>query len=595
METIHDLGSYTFPALLANSLKKFGDRPALAFSSGAPLTYREVGDRITAFKNSLWRMGVGQGDKVALYGTSCPNWGISYFSIVSLGAIAVPLLPDFNAKEVETCIRHSGATTLIVASRLADRVIDPASLGIERVIILDDLAPGKETLFADTGARFDGSRPSVAPSIAIQEDDTASIIYTSGTTGRSKGVELSHKNLVFTAIGGQFFQRINKFDIALSILPMSHVYEFTIGFLMFFLNGACVYYLEKAPTVTTLLPALTRVRPTLILSVPIIMEKIYKNKIVPTFTGKKLIANLYGIPFVRRVLHRIAGKSLKKTFGGRLKFFGIGGSKVDPVVERFLKEARFPYAIGYGLTETSPLLAGSGPKVTKPGTIGRVMPGIELTIVDPDPVTGIGEVAARGANVMKGYYNDPAMTSTVLSPDGWFRTGDLGQMDRKGVRLSLKGRSKNMILGSSGENIYPEDIEFVLNQHPYVAESLVVEGENSSLVAIVQLDEEKLAAEVKRRATSSPETLGQQMQQMKDAAGLAMTGAMNDMSHMLAYKREEILNEIKYFVNENVNRISRIDRVEAISQFEKTASQKIKRYLYTIAKTMQQNMVGSKQ
>jgi long-chain acyl-CoA synthetase len=230
-----------------------------------------------------------------------------------------------------------------------------------------------------------------------REDDTASIIYTSGTTGRSKGVELSHKNLVFTAIGGQFFQRIIKFDVGLSILPMSHVYEFTIGFLMFFLNGACVYYLEKPPAVTTLLPALTAVRPTVMLSVPIIMEKIYKNKVLPALTGKKLTAALYRIPAFRILLHRVAGRSLKKTFGGRIKFFGIGGAKVDPVVERFLKEAKFPYAIGYGLTETSPLLAGSGPAITVPGTIGPVMPGVELKVLDPDPVTGIGEVAARGA------------------------------------------------------------------------------------------------------------------------------------------------------------------------------------------------------
>ena len=576
METIRDLGSYTFPALLANSLKKFADRPALAFVSGEPLSYAEVGNYILSLKNRLWRLGVEKGDRVAIYGASAPNWGISYFSVVTAGAIAVPLLPDFTAKEVETCIRHSGAQTLIVSAKLADRVPDPASLGILRVIKMDDLSlvSGEEV------------RSGVIPAMTIAEDDTASIIYTSGTTGRSKGVELSHKNLVFTAIGGQFFQRINKADVGLSILPMSHVYEFTIGFLMFFLNGACLRYLEKAPTVSTLLPALTRVRPTIMLSVPIIMEKIYKNKIVPTFTSKPAVAKLYGIPLFRKILHRVAGKSLMRTFGGRIKFFGIGGSKVDPIVERFLKEAKFPYAIGYGLTETSPLLAGSGPSITKPGTIGPAMPGVELSILDPDPVTGIGELIARGPNVMKGYYHDDALTAQAFTQDGWFRTGDLGEFAaRKGeVRLSLKGRSKNMILGSSGENIYPEDIEFVLNQHPYVAESLVVEGENSSLVALVQIDEEKLATEAKKRAGE-----GGQIQAMTDAVYDAVSG----MSEMLYYKREEILSEIKFFVNENVNKMSRIDRVEIIAQFEKTASQKIKRYLYTLQKTLQGNRAGS--
>ncbi len=556
MQTIQDLGAYTFSAMLKNSVEKFADRPALSFVGKDPITYAEAARSIEIFRRTLDATGIRPGDRVIILGPSSPNWGLAYFSVVTLGAIAVPLLPDFSAKEAEACIRHSGAESMIIASKLTEKIPNPASLGITRVFRLDDL----ELL---VGEKLGEGRSEMYES---REDDTASIIYTSGTTGRSKGVELSHKNLVFTAIGGQFFQRIIKFDVGLSILPMSHVYEFTIGFLMFFLNGACVYYLEKPPAVTTLLPALTAVRPTVMLSVPIIMEKIYKNKVLPALTGKKLTAALYRIPAFRILLHRVAGRSLKKTFGGRIKFFGIGGAKVDPVVERFLKEAKFPYAIGYGLTETSPLLAGSGPAITVPGTIGPVMPGVELKVLDPDPVTGIGEVAARGPNVMKGYYKDPDMTRAVIDAEGWFRTGDLGSINEKG-RLALKGRSKNMILGASGENVYPEDIEFVLNQHPYVAESLVVEGENSSLVAYVQIDGDKYAAASK-------------------------SDAMSEMGYILQYKREEIMNEIKFFVNENVNRFSRIDRVELIEQFEKTASQKIKRYLYSIKKTLSGGGVG---
>ncbi|HRR03236.1 MAG TPA: AMP-binding protein [Treponemataceae bacterium] len=425
MITIEDLGTYTFPALLNNSLRQFSDLPALSFVSGEPITYEEVGKKIDHFRELLYRSGVNKGDRVALLGSSSPNWAIAYFAITTLGAIAVPLLPDFSRNEVESCIRHAEATSLIVATRLAERVENPAALSVSRVFRLDDL----EMLVGTMG------RDGPVPEIALAESDTASIIYTSGTTGRSKGVELSHKNLVFTAIQGQFFQRINKFDVGLSILPMSHVYEFTIGFLMFFINGACIYYLEKPPTVTTLLPALKKVRPTIMLSVPLIMEKIYKNKIVPTFTRKPLVAALYRNPVFRKLFHRLAGKSLRKTFGGRIKFFGIGGAKVDPVVERFMKEAKFPYAIGYGLTETSPLLAGSGPNITRPGTIGVIMPGVELEIRNPDPETGVGEVVARGENVMKGYYRDPDMTAEVLDKDGWFRTGDLGILDKKG-RLS---------------------------------------------------------------------------------------------------------------------------------------------------------------
>ena len=580
METIKDLGAYTFPAMLANTVRKFGDRPAVGYVSGDTITYSEVEATIRELRDRLHRLGIVKGDRVAIYATSGPNWGIAYFSIVTLGAIAVPLLPDFSQKEVETCLKHSGAETVFVSTKLMDRLPEPETSGTSRILNIDsfELVTGTET---GTGA---------APKVEISEQDTASIIYTSGTTGRSKGVELTHKNLVFTAIGGQFFQRINKLDIGLSILPMSHVYEFTIGYLMFFLNGACLRYLEKAPTVTTLLPALTKIRPTIMLSVPIIMEKIYKNKIVPTFTSKPAVKALYGIPFFRKILHRIAGKSLKKTFGGRMKFFGIGGSKVDPVVEQFMKEAKFPYAIGYGLTETSPLLAGAGPKITKPGTIGPGMPGIQLKLIDVDPETGVGELVVKGENVMKGYYRDPELTANVFTEDGWFRTGDLGCFDKKGVRLSLKGRSKNMILGASGENIYPEDIEFVLNQHPLVSDSLVVEGDNSSLVAIVQLDEEKLANEAKKRAQKAEQEknhgLNAHMQRMSDAVGDAVSGAMSSMSEQLNYYKEEVANEIKFFVNQNVNRISRIDRVEVIEKFEKTASQKIKRYLYNIKKNV---------
>ena len=580
METIKDLGAYTFPAMLANTVRKFGDRPAVGYVSGDTITYSEVEATIRELRDRLHRLGIVKGDRVAIYATSGPNWGIAYFSIVTLGAIAVPLLPDFSQKEVETCLKHSGAETVFVSTKLMDRLPEPETSGPSRILNIDsfELVTGTET---GTGA---------APKVEISEQDTASIIYTSGTTGRSKGVELTHKNLVFTAIGGQFFQRINKLDIGLSILPMSHVYEFTIGYLMFFLNGACLRYLEKAPTVTTLLPALTKIRPTIMLSVPIIMEKIYKNKIVPTFTSKPAVKALYGIPFFRKILHRIAGKSLKKTFGGRMKFFGIGGSKVDPVVEQFMKEAKFPYAIGYGLTETSPLLAGAGPKITKPGTIGPGMPGIQLKLIDVDPETGVGELVVKGENVMKGYYRDPELTANVFTEDGWFRTGDLGCFDKKGVRLSLKGRSKNMILGASGENIYPEDIEFVLNQHPLVSDSLVVEGDNSSLVAIVQLDEEKLANEAKKRAQKAEQEknhgLNAHMQRMSDAVGDAVSGAMSSMSEQLNYYKEEVVNEIKFFVNQNVNRISRIDRVEVIEKFEKTASQKIKRYLYNIKKNV---------
>lgn len=559
MQTINELGTYTFQAMLENSIKQFGERPALSFVSGAPISYNEADKQIKQLQQRLYRLGVNPGDKVAIYSHSVPHWGIAYFAIVTMGAIAVPLLPDFTDKEVKTCLEHSETTVIISSEKLMSRVPE----NISALIDIQDFSVKKGT----------ETRDGAPPPHTCKEDDTASVIYTSGTTGRSKGVELSHKNLVCNAIAGQSCQRINEYDRALSILPLSHVYEFTIGFLMFFLNGACVYYLEGIPSPRILLPALTKVRPTMMLSVPIVMEKIYRNKIHPAFTSSPFRAWLYRTKLGKKILNRLAGKQLKKTFGGNLKFFGLGGSKTDTVVEEFLKDAKFPYAIGYGLTETAPLIAGTSVRQSVPGWIGYPIPDVEVKIDNPDPKTGIGELLVKGPNVMKGYYRDPELTKNSFTEDGWFKTGDLFTMDEKG-HLAIKGRSKNMILGASGENIYPEDIEFVLNQHPLVTESLVVEGEKSSLVAYVQLDEEKLAAAVQKEQSQNKE--GTAIKNWQSA----VAGAVSGLTDAMAYKRAEILNEIKFFVNSSVNKMSRIDKIEQVEAFEKTASQKIKRYLY---------------
>lgn len=569
MVTVYDLGSYTFPALFEHSIECFKDRPALSFVNSTPLTYAQVAERSTQASRILFRLGVEAGDKVAIYGTGAPNWGAAYFGIVNSGAIAVPLLPDFTADEVENIICHAGASVIIVSEKLKSRLDKISSSVLKSIIRMEDYRVlrenGKDIPADDSSIDMHTSGLEIPPKADIKEEDTASIIYTSGTTGRSKGVELSHKNLVFTAIQCQTVHRVNKFDKCLSFLPLSHVYEFTIGFVMQFLNGSCVYYLERAPTVSTLLPAFKKIRPTIVLSVPMIMEKIYKNKIIPAFTKSDTLKKLYRKRFYQKLFHRIAGISLKKLFGGRIKFFGIGGAKIDPSAEIFMKDARFPYAVGYGLTETSPLLAGSGPSNTVPGTIGPVMQGIELSILNPDPETGVGEVIARGDNVMKGYYKEPELTAAVFTTDedecgaGWFKTGDLGVL-HNGIWLALKGRLKNMILGSGGENIYPEDIEFVLNQHPDVVESLVVEDDDG-LVALVQLDEEKL----------------------KNRSLLGSVGqAVEDIKENLLYKQEEILSEIKFYVNNKVNRFSKVGSVKTVESFEKTASQKIKRYLYNL-------------
>ena len=566
MQTIKDLKQYTFPALWKNSLAKFSNRPALSFVNGTPFTYQQINDKIIQVSSILQSLGIKKGDRVSIFSTSMPNWGASYFGIVNIGAIAVPLLPDFSTIEVQSILNHAQVSVMFVAEKLWNKIKDLPESVLPIVIKLDDF-----TFLRGEPENFEIKDSSNFEQVEISEDDTASIIYTSGTTGRSKGVELSHKNLVWTAIQCQTVHRVNKRDKCLSFLPLSHVYEFTIGFVLIVLNGAAIYYLERPPTVSSLLPAFKKIRPTIVLSVPMIMEKIYKNKIYPTLNKSEFSKKLYKIPFFQKILHKVAGSQLKKTFGGRICFFGIGGAKVDTQVEYFLKDAKFNYAIGYGLTETSPLLAGSSPKETIPGTVGPILRGVELAIINPDEETGIGEVVARGPNVMKGYYKESELTKSVFTTDedsvgeGWFKTGDLGLL-HNGMWLELKGRLKNMILSSSGENIYPEDIEFVLNQHPLVNESLVVE-EDGNLVALVQLDGEKL----KKDGTLLEKLL---------AAGSAVGDAVHDFTEDILYKQESLISEIKFFVNEKVNKMSKITTIKFIENFEKTASQKIKRYMY---------------
>ncbi|MGP1521119.1 MAG: AMP-binding protein [Treponema sp.] len=557
MQTIEALGKYTFQHLLENSVKLFEKRPAVSFANEAPITYGEFYKKVKQTQKFLTNLGLTSGDHVAILSPSSPFWGITYFAIVLMGCVAVPLLHDFTEKEISSCLKHSNSKALFISKKMLQKIQNMNDVGI--IIDIEDLSILKGNIVNDKES----------PAYLCNEEDLASIIYTSGTTGRSKGVMLTHKNLVFTAVAGQQAQRINCYDTAVSILPMSHVYEFTIGFVMFILNGACIYYLGGPPVPRTLLPVLAKVKPQFMLVVPMVIEKIYKQKVLPSFNQPGLINKLYQNKFTRKMLCRIAGKKLIKTFGGRLKFFGIGGAKIDPVVEEFMREAGFPYSIGYGLTETSPLVAFSPVGKTRPGYLGWSMEEIQVKIDNPDPETGIGELVVKGDNVMKGYYNDPALTAEVFTQDGFFKTGDLCSIDKKGW-IRLMGRSKNMILGASGENIYPEDIEFVINQHPLVSESLVIEGENSSLVAYVKLDEEKINAQVANEATGE-KTFSENIQ------GMAL-----ELSDALVYKKEELLNEIKFFINTNVNKMSRIDTIKAVSEFEKTASQKIKRYLYSV-------------
>ncbi|HOO98119.1 MAG TPA: AMP-binding protein [Bacteroidales bacterium] len=540
----------TFPALFGETLRRHGKSNAYAFAGENPITYEEAAVTIRAITAYLEKAGVQKGDRVSILSTNMPNWGMTYFGITFMGAVAVPVLPDFSATEVANILEHSGAKVLFVSASLASRIEEPRPPQLNTIIKLDDFSVIRSE--TDLPAFDPFAEPS--GSYDVDEEDIASIIYTSGTTGRSKGVMLTHKNISFNGLRGKIIQPVGPDDRFLSVLPLSHTYENTLGLILPMLGGSCVYYLRKPPTPPVLLPALEQVRPTVMLTVPLIIEKIFFNKILPAFREKALLKILYTLPPARKLLHAAAGKKLMKTFGGHLKFYGIGGSKLNKTVEKFLREASFPYAIGYGLTETAPLLAGASPSRTVFTSTGPAIKDIELKINDPDKKTGEGEIWARGATIMKGYYKEPELTAEVITPDGWFKTGDLGVLD-KNNNLYIRGRIKNMIVGSSGENIYPEEIESVINNFRYVVESLVVE-KKGKLVAYVHLNMEELESKY---------------QNLKQ-----------EMADKWEEKKQEFLDELKEYVNSKVNKFSRINRVELQPvPFQKTATMKIKRFLYT--------------
>src|SRR5665647_1255013 len=410
------LQNYTIPAMLRNSFGQYGPRPSLVFAGEKSCTYSQLEEEINRVIRQLISFGISKGDKVAILSTNMPNWGIAYFAIASTGAVVVPILPDFSSIEISNIIQHSEPKMVFVSENLLSK-IEQLTADPSKVII------GIETFEKISG--FDATGVDATENVTfdiVEEDDLASIIYTSGTTGKSKGVMLTHKNIVWDAQQGGLIHQINSKDRFLSLLPLSHAYENTIGFIFAVMFGASVHYIRKLPTPAVLLPALQTVKPTIMLTVPLIIEKIYKKQIQQVFCKNLFIRLLYCILPVRLLLNRMAGKKLMKSFGGELDFFGIGGAKLDPTVEKFLKEARFPYSIGFGLTETAPLAAGAGPTATRLNTIGPAMPGCEVKINQPDGKNGQGEIWIKGPNVMRGYYKEPALTKEVLTEDGWFKT-----------------------------------------------------------------------------------------------------------------------------------------------------------------------------
>lgn len=536
-------------ALFEYSTSKYPNNKALYFINGPGYTYNEFAIKTREISDILSKYGIKKGDKVGLISQNMPNWAVAFFSISAFGKIAIPMLPDFSESDIKHILKHSESKALFVSEKLYPKIKEKAIDRLSLIIKLDDFSIIK-------GEMVEEPEPTLSTD-QIKSEDLASIIYTSGTTGSSKGVMLTHKNFCANLYAAQNLRPSYEWDVWLSLLPLSHTLENSLSLILPMQAGASVYYLTKAPTPTILMKAFAEVHPTSILSVPLIIEKVYKSSILPQLNKSFITRTLYKIGPTRKILHKVAGKKLMKKFGGAIRFFGIGGAKLNRDVERFLYESKFPYAIGYGLTETSPLLAGAIPSMVRMGSTGPAVYGVQLKLIDIDPSTGIGEIVAKGDNVMRGYYKNIEATEEAFTPDGWFRTKDLGIFDKDGW-LYIKGRTNNTIIGPSGENIYPEEIESVINSHDLVSESIVTE-ERGKLKALVHFNSEKLAA---------------------------FLATKDELTKTAQEKIENLKKEIMDYVNEKVSKFSKIsDVTEHEEEFEKTATQKIKRYLYSKTNT----------
>ncbi len=499
-------------------------------------TYHEFKQKCDGISKILTQYGIGSGDKVAILSQSMPNWSVAFYATAPFGRIAIPILPDSSENEVTNIINHSESKVMFVSQKLAGKLSQEVK---DKMVLIFDLDTF-EILKADEEKFTCDGRTSVPT-----PDDIATIIYTSGTTGSAKGVVLSHRNLTSNVITCYHACKRTEKDRWLSVLPMAHTLEMTLGMLYPMYCGATVYYLPKPPVASLLLKALKIVKPTTMLTVPMIIEKVYKGSVLPTI--QKSPALSWMNEHMNGLMCKIIGMKLKKTFGGHMTFYGIGGAKLDPEVEKFLLKAGFPYAIGYGLTETSPLLGYAMHKFRKVGSFGKQVYNVQLKLHNVDPKTGEGEIIAKGPNVMLGYYKDPARTKSVFTEDGWFRTSDIATVEN-GL-YSIKGRNSNMILGPSGENIYPEEIENVINNVEGVSESIVVERDGR-LVALVQPMENYIEWD-------------------------------NENIDKLYDFIEPWKDKVLKVVNKNVNKSSQVSSVEVMREpFEKTATQKIRRFKY---------------
>lgn len=551
----------TLNDLIDISCRKFRDLPAIGMALEEPLSYTALHERILALAAHLQALGVKPGDRVAILGENSHHWGIAYLATVRLGASTVPIFPELPEADVHHILAEMRCEIIFLTHRQIEKIYD-LKHQLKHVVTLDDYRDDTGLIPLETFTDFLGqglerygeaARDERLEFPAVKGEDLAAILFTSGTSGFSKAVMLTHANLCANTYSANALIAIEPQWVFLSVLPVAHTYEFTVGFLLPLLGGARVAYAGKTPTPAILQKICGQERPQVMLVVPLIIEKIYKKRVVPAVEKSGLLTFLCRFGVSRRMVHRKIGGKLLDFFGGRLEVMGIGGAALNPEVERFLRDADFPFLVGYGLTEGSPLLAGGphGDTTIRPGSAGKPVSRVEIRIDDPHPQTGIGEILARGPNIMQGYLNDPEATRDSFTGDGWLKTGDLGLLDSEG-NLHIKGRSKSMIVLSNGENVFPEAIEHKVNTYPFVMESLVVEN-NGLLEAWIYPDYEFIDSR----------TEGQSRTQRHQYIA-------------------ELFEEMRAEVNGQLSTSSRLARVlERREPFTKTATHKIKRYLYS--------------